>query len=141
MKDREADCDCEEPKLRAYKGGNCQRCAKLLFDDYLSNDDNLAEFFGLVSDIPGVDTEILSVAAQRERDGRDFYGLAYLSRNNIAEAIEEVADLIVYLYLHRLRGRRDGYEVDMASLLEAAMHGAYAYNALRRMLWDVPESR
>lgn len=119
--------------MRAYKGGNCQRCARVLDDQYLSNDANLSEFFGLVSDIPGIDRNLLEVAAQRERMGREEYGLKYLGRDNIGEAVEEIADLIIYCYLHWLKAKRDGVYLDMAPLIEAAVHGAYAYNALKRL--------
>lgn len=126
-------CQCETPQLRAYRGSNCQRCARLLDDEYLSNDANLTEFFGLVSDIPGIDSSILEVAAQRERMGREEYGLKYLGRDNISEAVEEIADLMIYCYLHWLKAKREGVYLDMAPLIEAAVHGAYAYNALKRL--------
>lgn len=129
-----AGCQCDVPQLRAYKGGNCQRCARLLDDEYLSNDDNLREFFGLLEDIPGISREILEIAAEREKMGRGRYGLKYLGSNNVEEAVEEVADLIIYCYLHWLRARRDGNILEMAPLIEAAVHGAYAYNALKRLM-------
>jgi len=135
-------CQCRVPQLRAYKGRNCQRCARLLDDEYLSNDENLSEFFGLLGEIPGVDKRLLEVAANREREGRTEYGLRYLGRNNISEAVEEVADLIIYCYLHWLKAKRDGVILEMAPLIEAAMYGAYAYNALKRCTqWDDPENR
>lgn len=105
----------------------------MLSDDYLSSDDNLSQFFRLLEDIPEVNGHLLQVAADRERGGRVEYGLGYLGKNNLDEAVEELADLIIYCYLHWLRARRDGYDVNMAALLEAVTHGCYAYNALKRV--------
>jgi hypothetical protein len=108
-------------------------CAKGIDDAYISSDKNLSEFYALLADLPEVTGTLLSQAAKRERAGRREYGLAYLNKDNPREAVEEIADLIIYCYLHWLRSRRDGYEVDMAALLEAVVHGAQAYNALRRL--------
>lgn len=108
-------------------------CAKAIDESYISSDASLAEFFALLADFPDIPGRLLTIAADREREGRKRYGLAYLDKDNPREATEEIADLIIYSYLHWLRAKRDGYDVDMAALLEAVVHGAQAYNALRRL--------
>ena len=121
------------PRPRTYKGGSCMVCAKGVDEAYISSDKNLAEFYAQLEYLPDIPPELLRKAADREREGRQLYGLGYLKKNNPREATEEIADLIIYCYLHWLRSRRDGYEVDMAALLDAVVHGAYAYNALKRL--------
>ena len=121
------------PRPRTYKGGTCMICAKAIDESYISSDANLAEFFAYLGDFPDVSPRLLTVAADREREGRRRYGLSYLAKNNPREATEEIADLIIYCYLHWLRSKREGQDVDMAALLEAVVHGAQAYNALRRL--------
>jgi hypothetical protein len=127
------ECQCQVPRPRRYKGGSCVVCAKRIDPKYISSDENLAEFYAILADIPDVHAGMLHQAAAREREGRVHYGLAYLGKDNPREASEEVADLVIYCYLHWLRARRDGYDVDMAALVEAVVHGSAAYNALMRL--------
>ena len=127
------DCQCEIPRPKAYKGGSCVVCAKKIDYSYISSDENLAEFYAMLADLPDVHSGLLQQAATRERAGRVEYGLAYLGKDNPREATEEVADLVIYCYLHWLRARREGWEIDMAALIDAVVHGAYAYNALKRL--------
>lgn len=70
----------------------------------------------------------------RELDGRDTFGLEYLSRENCAEAAEEAVDLGLYMHLDILQHLRDtGTDDDLALALTAAKHAYLAHKAVREL--------
>jgi hypothetical protein len=83
--------------------------------------------------LPGTDPGFVEHCRARETRGRDVFGLLYLDRDNPREAMEEACDLAIYCYLHILRKRREGVEVDRTQVLEAAQLAAKAWSILGRM--------
>lgn len=100
----------------------------------VSSDENFQSFFRWLLEIPGVEPDFVPYCENRERFGRDRYGLAYLTKDGPREAMEEAADLAIYCYLHLLRAKRDGTPQEKEKALEAATHAAKAWSVLRRMV-------
>lgn len=100
----------------------------------VSSDENFESFFRWLLEVPGVDGDFLPYCLNREREGRQMYGLAYLTKDGPREAMEEAADLAIYCYLHLLRAKRDGTPQEKEKALEAATYAAKAWAVLRRMV-------
>lgn len=70
----------------------------------------------------------------RERAGRTDFGDAYLHRDNLAEAREELADLGIYALLDSLQAIRDGKgDEDFELVLTMAHHAYLAYKTSMRL--------
>jgi hypothetical protein len=96
--------------------------------EWLSSSEGLNAFLQLA----GADYLTAAHCIQRERAGREEFGLAYLTRDNPAEAMEEAADGCIYAFLQVLCDVREGEsEVDF-DLLDAALHFSLAHQAMTR---------
>lgn len=132
----ECDCRIPRPHPKPEKRGWC-RCGLRLGEGWESNDHNLDTFFNYLNscqNVPATIAEFEALCERRERHGRDHFGFAYLDRDNIAEAAEEAADLLLYMYLHQLGAERKGDADEGRDLAyTAAFHAAQAYDALVRL--------
>lgn len=118
----------------------CNACGLPFAPEWLSSDETLAEFFSRLQEaaFPGeAPHDFLAFRAHceaRERAGRESFGLAYLSRDNLREAMEEFADGANYFFfdtLQHLRNRGDDDDYELA--LTAALHAYKAHRAAREL--------
>ena len=127
------DCSCDRPRDHAtvnpgFRDGWCATCGGYLNPDWLSTSQGLNRFLQRA----GADHLAGAHCYSRELAGRAEFGLAYLTRDNPAEGMEEAADGMIYSFLESLKDRRAGEpEVDF-DLLDAARHFALAHEALVR---------
>lgn len=70
---------------------------------------------------------------QREVAGRKSFGNAYLQRDNIAEAREEISDCVNYLHFEALKNELRGRDPEWDLVLEAAECMAEAYRHLAHL--------
>lgn len=128
-------CQCDYPKPKGWRPNECVQCGRSIDPAYVSSDTTVEEFFSHLASIPGVDPGFIQQARDREKAGRDTFGMKYLGneRNNPAEAREEAADLAMYLHLHLLKCYREGQYEDVATAMEAAAHAAAAWKLLARL--------
>ncbi len=132
-------CGCPVPRPRQpnpnfpTRDKSCSACGKLINQSFVSSDERFDEFFDQLMQLPGTDPGFVEHCRDRETRGRDVFGLLYLDRDNPREAMEEACDLAIYCYLHILRKRREGVEVDRTQVLEAAQLAAKAWSILGRM--------
>lgn len=135
-------CACEKPRELSdpRREGTCGVCGKVFDSAWLSNDETVNAFFdrlaaGLFPGPPTADFESFRGHCEaREFAGRDTFGLAYLSRDNCSEALEEAVDLALYMHLDVLKHlREDGDDEDMALALTAAKHAFLAHKAVREL--------
>ena len=77
----------------------------------------------------------LEQAASRERAGREQFGLAYLTRDNPTEALEEFADGANYAMFTRLRDLEEfGDDPDVMRLaLDVALYSFRAHAAAQEL--------
>lgn len=127
------ECGCDTPADHAdthpgFRDGWCRHCGGVLADRWLSDTEDLTGFLNLAQ----ADYQSVAHCQIRELAGRDQFGLAYLTRNNPAEAQEEAADGQIYCYLEVLKDRRSGESDVDFDLLDAARHFALAHQALAR---------
>jgi hypothetical protein len=134
-------CRCAEPReeitATGRRTGKCRSCLCQIEPHWTSSDRTFAFFYGELNRVPGVSPNFIRQALEREREGRDHFGLRYLNRdlrNNPAEAMEEAADGGNYCFFEYLAEVREGGSSQPAAdLLEAAHHFAKAYAALERV--------
>lgn len=134
-------CSCPEPveSSNPRNRGTCNKCARPIPGDVLSNDQTVKAFFDrLSSALPGEPPDSFldfrELCERREREGRDRFGLQYLRRDNCLEAAEEAADLALYMHLELLRERRAAVSsADSALAFTAAYHAYLAFDASRRL--------
>jgi hypothetical protein len=120
-------CRCKKPRINERNPDFCRTCGVRLSEEWLSTDENVSEFFDLVAPSPDVHDHFIQHCRDRERAGRDEFGLSYLIRDNEHEAMEEVADFAIYMYLTGLQRRRQGRYHHEAKALEAVRHAAIAH--------------
>lgn len=117
-------CECEVPaqSLNPRRSGVCSKCGMKFDPAWLSTDLTFARFWQRIeSAYPGWQNPLYEPPAEqvrlrhlsrvREQTGRKEFGLRYLSRDNLAEAREEAADFLMYVYLETLKEQRGGGEV------------------------------
>lgn len=132
-------CTCPEPVPKIAKPSACVKCGHLIDPAWTSSDQTVAEFFDAyercLPEWPNISDSTRTFrihAEQRERAGRRTFGMAYLNRENLPEAKEEVVDLALYVMLDYLREvRREAtshYETDVA--MQLVHHAAESYRLL-----------
>ena len=128
-------CLCDFPKSKSWRPTECKGCGRSIDPAYVTNDTNLEEFFDYLGSLPGVEAGFVKQCKDRERAGRNTFGLAYLGsgRHNPSEAREEAADLAMYCYLHLLKCHRNNTNEDVVTVMEAAAHAAAAWKLLGRL--------
>ncbi len=132
-------CVCRVPRPKQAtpnfptRNHSCQRCSKLINQEFVSSDTHFDGFFNWLAEAPGIEQGFIDQCRRREASGRDVYELAYLGKDNPREAMEEACDLAIYCYLHLLKQARDGVETDPAMALEVSQMAAKAWSLLRRM--------
>jgi hypothetical protein len=142
-------CVCAEPRdnINPRSPGTCVKCSKKIVEpEYDSSDATLGAFFNQLTEasfpynkgerdhIPKWFFDYYRMAASREKMGRKKFGHAYLSRNNPAEAMEEVADYCNYMFQETLRRRRLGEDEEADIALTGALHAARAFECAQRMM-------
>jgi hypothetical protein len=125
-------CRCAVPRPHFVHPNKCLDCGRWLDPRIVDSDENVAIFHGRLEAIPGMPTAALDHARERNRTGREIFGLAYLDRNNPAEGREESADGVNYAFYDWLKGRREGREEINPHLLAAARYFALAHQELLR---------
>lgn len=125
------ECTCRVPVANPspYHAESCLSCGYLLADRWRSSDENLGAFLDrfTMPDALRLECEV------RERSGRDAYGLRYLSADNRREAREEIADGVLYLYLHRLAEIRRGTTVNESAIEDTARSLIEAFAGAERL--------
>jgi hypothetical protein len=130
-------CSCKEPREHANprRKGWCARCQKQIRPEVLSTATTLEEFFDRLrwalfpKGEPSARFEhFRSLCEAREGQGRESFGLSYLTRENEQEAAEEASDLSMYMHLALLQARQRGEEEEWSTALEAAHHAFLAYD-------------
>lgn len=75
-----------------------------------------------------------SLCLGREAAGRERWGAAHLTKDNLSEAVEEAADFANYLYFDLLCARRErGEHEDLSLALTACWHSYRAYLATQQL--------
>jgi hypothetical protein len=112
-------CKCQQPLPSPNpRTTSCNRCALPIDGPGISNDDELRDFFnclesGMSPPKAKPDKKWLwlrQLSEDREREGREKFGLAYLQHDYLENVAEEAADIIVYSYLRHLRTLREAGE-------------------------------
>lgn len=134
-------CACPAP-LEATdprRAGSCNKCGRTFEADWLSTDETVKEFFDwLESSIPATEMEEFTAfrrhCEEREKAGRETFGIAHLHRSNPTEATEEAADIGVYAHLAVLEERRnEGDAQEMSLALEGARYAYLAHKCFREL--------
>ena len=138
-------CSCARPSehVNPAKKGKCVAEDALLDDAWMANDRTSHDFWTALEAgmFPGEAPEwffaFKAKAVARERAGRDTFGFEYLSpdRDNLAEAVEELADFVIYLSLESLKQRRmnDGVDEDFDVVLSSSALAVRAFEQLQRL--------
>jgi len=133
-------CNCNVPRPgtptenRPHQDTVCRVCGKWISPGVVSSDENFQGFFSWLLELPGIDQNFVPYCREREKQGREQYGLAYLAKDGPREAMEEAADLAIYCYLHLLKAKRDGTPQETEKALQAATHAAKAWSVLKGMV-------
>lgn len=126
------ECQCEVPEYHGkIRPGYC-RCGGWINPAWVSSDETFEAFFKQIAALPGVTPSMIEHCRQRERAGREEFGLAYLGRNNPLEGQEEGGDGGNYSFFETLKDIRAGEQEIDPDLLDAAHHFALAHAALDR---------
>ena len=133
-------CECERPHRSSNprSEGRCAQCGYVFGPEWNQSDENFAAFWERIEEAypgwvnplyepPDTQQTLRLQTMHREKAGRRHFGYAYLSRDNIVEAREEVADCLMYLYLDTLRAIRDGEDPEWDVVLEIANDLLSAY--------------
>jgi hypothetical protein len=144
-------CVCAEPRdnINPRFPGTCVKCSKKIVEpEYDSSDATLGAFFDRLAEssfpaytatrerrhLPKWFLDFHRTCSGRERMGRKKFGHTYLRRNNPAEAMEEAADLAIYLFQETLRRRRLGEDEEADIALTGALHAAKGFETAQRMM-------
>src|SRR5262245_41008713 len=130
-------CRCEAPTTSPdpRKEGDCCKCGRAFESRWLSTDETVGSFFSELENCLPRDYPTFSflrkLCEDRESAGRDTFGLAYLERDNLAAAAEELGDFIIYLHLEALQHlRATGGTEDSDLTRTAAWKAVEAYEAI-----------
>ena len=139
-------CACPTPieSINPRKKGKCVRCCSSLDPEWDQTDENFRAFWDRVeASYPGWQAPLYEPpdhqqtlrlqTMHREAAGRGNFGHAYLSRDNLREAREEIADCLMYLYLDTLRCKRDGMDPEWDVTLEIAEDLLSAYEKFDKL--------
>jgi hypothetical protein len=132
-------CQCETPSehVTPSKKGKCVRCDGLLDSSWLSSDQTMDTFWDRLEEslypngsAPDAFLAFKLQAQERERAGRSHFGLSYLTRENLREATEEIADAANYVLFDSLQAIRENgedTEIDMGLSLVAELAQSYEH--------------
>ena len=139
-------CPCDEPvrSTDPRREGSCSKCGYRFDPAWDQTDAGFRAFWDRIeSSFPGwqnpfyepPDTQqtLRLQTMHRERSGRKQFGYAYLSRDNLKEAREEIADCLMYLYLDTLRCERDGMDPEWDVTLSIADDLLSAYEKFDKL--------
>lgn len=140
-----SDCACPRP-VRSLdpRSSGCASCGGSFGSDWNQTDENFAAFWDRIEASyagwqhplyePPDEQQTLRLQTQhREQAGRGEFGYAYLDRDNIREAREEIADALLYVYLDVLKCRREGQDPEWDVVLEIADDLLSAYGKLAQL--------
>lgn len=132
-------CACPKPTEHPNPrcSDTCVKCGRALEGDWLATSESMGELHDLllegrpIHDYAGFRQH----AEAREFAGRTKFGLAYLSKDNCADGLEEAADGGNYSFFEIHKARREGEDPDITALcLDAAYHFAQAHASLRQAM-------
>ena len=132
------ECPCEKPEPQINRPHVCVKCGDSLPERWTTNDATLAQFFGRLEETfpapPPWFEKFKGQVLARERAGRSTFRQSFLARDNLAEGLEEAADLALYSALdHLVTIRKEGEDRDFDQVLTAAWHAAQSWAALDRL--------
>lgn len=141
-------CGCEqrEPSHDPRRSPDfCGHCGKRFPNpEWDQSDENFIQFWERIEasypgwqhplyEPPDEQQTLRLQTTHRELAGREHFGYAYLGRDNIAEAREEIADCLMYLYLDTLKCRREDTDPEWDVVLEIADDLLSAYGKLNQL--------
>lgn len=150
-------CKCEVPRdVADPRRTTCMNCqGVIVLPEWESSDKNLGEWFERLAEamfpayaasldrrtIPAWFFHYYRECSSREKAGREKFGLRYLSRDNMRDAMEEGSDGNNYFFFKVLQNRRAGTpEHNIDRLLDGAKHAALlwkdAYDESRDASFD-----
>ena len=126
-------CQCEKPHRSSNprSEGTCAQCGYPFGAEWDQTTANFNAFWERIESSyagwqfplyePPDEQQTLRLQTQhRELAGRKQFGYSYLSRDNLREAREEIADCLMYLYLDTLRCEREGADPEWDVVLSIA---------------------
>lgn len=121
-------CECDEPREATdpRRAATCRKCGRPISGDWVLDDQTVSEFMERFYDtfpgrvIPRHARELRAAVETRERAGRRTFGFRYLTRDNVADGREEVADAVLYGLCALLQERRNGTDTQDDIALEIA---------------------
>ena len=126
-------CTCEVPLDSPNpRNVSCNRCGLPIDPDCRCDERTIGQFYdrlqsALFRGKPSASfLRFRALAEEREQEGRERYGLAYLGKRNELEAQEEGADLANYLAFAIFQARQRGEDEEWSTALEAARHAFLA---------------
>ncbi len=134
-------CACPIPResVNPRTNGSCVACGKIIDPNWSSNDQTLGTFLDRLRDaFPGEPPEGFDLfrrhCEHRERAGRKTFGESFHGRDNLAEGLEELVDLVLYMHLDILKSRRAGGDEDWDTALSAAFHAVKSREFVRQRI-------
>jgi hypothetical protein len=139
-------CTCPKPvpsPIPAH-AGQCLRCVSKI--ESLTTDDTVKEFFDRLGEsiffygptgelVTDDDWDLFRAHCEaRELAGREDFGNRFMSRDNVAEAEEELVDAAIYMALSHLRQLlEEGEDRDVDLVRTVAFHAYKAYQGALRL--------
>lgn len=134
-------CSCTPPHPGPERPGHsshksCLTCGRKIDERLLEPSPFISDFFGHVeASIPSVEGEPEQTwqafrrhCELREQAGRPTFGYRFTAKDNAAEALEEAADLALYMALEQLKLLYLGNEEEVPAVAyEAVRHAYLAY--------------
>lgn len=125
------------PRVNPGREDFCVRCSYWINPAWTCNAKTIDAFLDRLEEaLPGEDlTAFREHVVVRELAGRERFGHSFLLRNNLAEALEEGTDFVLYLLLDALKRLRENGESDDYDLtLTAAAQVFKGYEAVRYLM-------
>ena len=140
-------CTCPLPSTSSdprKPATHCGKCGHPKHPEWDQNDSNFAAFWDRIEETragwqfplyepPDEEQTLRLQTTHRELAGRKHFGYAYLQRDNIREAREEICDALLYVYLDTLKNVRDGDDPEWDVVLEIADDLLSAYGKLNQL--------
>ena len=140
-------CHCPTPSTSSdprKPATHCGKCGHPKHPGWDQNDSNFAAFWDRIEETragwqyplyepPDEEQTLRLQTTHRELAGRKHFGYAYLQRDNIREAREEICDALLYLYLESLKDAREGTDPEWDVVLEIADDLINAYTKFAQL--------
>ena len=140
-------CTCPQPSTSSDPRKDptfCAKCSHPKHPDWDQTDEAFTAFWERIESTragwqyplyepPDEEQTLRLQTMHRELAGRKHFGYAYLQRDNIREAREELADALLYVYLDTLKNKREGDDPEWDVVLEIADDLLSAYGKLNQL--------